>query len=67
MIRKAYLFPMEAYKVIRMQGRGSLDRQNFGPRRDLLFFFWRFLDSGKFILAVIIFPGKMMQHFFETT
>ena len=33
----------------------------FGPRRNFPNFICRFLDDGKFILAIIIFPGKIMQ------
>ena len=54
MTRKAY--PAYAYRVIRVQRQASLDRQNFGPRHNFSILFLRFLWSGKFILAIIIFP-----------
>ena len=44
-----------------------LERQIFRPTRDFSILILRFLDGGKFILAVIIFPGKIMQKNFETT
>ena len=53
MTRKAY--PAYAYRVIRVQRQASLDRQNFGPRRDFSILFLRFLWSGTIVLAVTIF------------
>ena len=67
MTRKALLSPTDTYRVIRMQGQASLDRQNFGPKRNFSISVWRFLDGGKFNLAIIIFPGKIMQKRFGTT
>ena len=67
MTRKAYMSQTEAYRVIRMRWQASLDPQNFGPIRDFSIFIWRFLNGGKFILAIIIFPGMIMQKRFETT
>ena len=40
---------------------------NFGPKHNFSIYISRFLDSGKFILAIIIFPGKIMQKIFGTT
>ena len=62
--RKAHLTPTEAYTVIWMQERVNLDHQNFGLRNDFSIFIWRFHESGKFIFALFIFPGKIMQQIF---
>ena len=53
MIRKVYFTCV--YRVIRLQRQASLERLNFGPRRNFSILFLRFLWSGKFILAVNIF------------
>ena len=67
MIRKVISSPTEAYNVILMRRQASLDRQNFGVRRNFSIFIWRFLNSGKFILPIFILPGKIVQFFFGTT
>ena len=48
-----------------MQGQANLDPKNLGVRNDFSIFIWRFLDGGKSILAIIIFPGKIMTFFWN--
>ena len=56
----------QIYKVIRMRGQGSLERQNFTPEHDFKQIFGKLTELNIYF-GLIVFPGKIMKLFFGKT